>query len=98
MLIGSGTRGDELRPQLLDRFINAEVTESYLENRVAIVERREAYDRDPAGFNRAFENQQKQLVGRSRELVMLWQTSNRSRAVNENRAVLCRVESGRSSW
>src|SRR6476646_9656261 len=64
VLIGSGNPEEgELRPQLLDRFgLHAEVkTESYLENRVAIVERREGYDRDPESFNRAFENQQRQL-------------------------------------
>jgi len=73
VLIGSGNPEEgELRPQLLDRFgLHAEVkTESYLENRVAIVERREAYDRDPESFNRAFENQQRQLsrkIARARE-------------------------------
>jgi len=73
VLIGSGNPEEgELRPQLLDRFgLHAEVkTESYLENRVAIVERRAAYDRDPESFNRAFENQQRQLsrkIARARE-------------------------------
>src|SRR6185369_12837914 len=73
VLIGSGNPEEgELRPQLLDRFgLHAEVkTESYLDNRVAIVERREAYDRDPASFNRTFENQQRQLsrkIARARE-------------------------------
>jgi magnesium chelatase subunit D len=73
VLIGSGNPEEgELRPQLLDRFgLHAEVkTETYLDNRVAIVERREAYDRDPAGFNRSFENQQRQLsrkIARARE-------------------------------
>src|SRR6185369_6906562 len=73
VLIGSGNPEEgALRPQLLDRFgLHAEVkTESYLDNRVAIVERREAYDRDPASFNRTFENQQRQLsrkIARARE-------------------------------
>jgi magnesium chelatase subunit I len=50
VLVGSGNPEEgELRPQLLDRFgLHAEViTETYLENRVKIIERREAYDRDP---------------------------------------------------
>ena len=73
VLIGSGNPEEgELRPQLLDRFgLHAEVkTENYLENRVAIVERREAYDRDPEGFRLAYAAQQDQLgrkIARARE-------------------------------
>ena len=101
VLIGSGNPEEgELRPQLLDRFgLHAEVkTESYLENRVAIVERREAYDRDPESFNRAFENQQRQLRQKNRKSSGdAARCQNRSRAVNENRAVLRRVEGRWSS-
>lgn len=53
VLVGSGNPEEgELRPQLLDRFgLHAEVTtETYLDNRVDIIERREAYDRDPEAF------------------------------------------------
>src|SRR6476620_142097 len=73
VLIGSGNPEEgELRPQLLDRFgLHAEVkTENYLENRIAIVERREAYDRDPEGFRVAYAKQQNDLsrkIARARE-------------------------------
>lgn len=64
VLVGSGNPEEgELRPQLLDRFgLHAEVTtETYLENRVNIIERREEYDRDPDEFSRAYEDDQDQL-------------------------------------
>ncbi|HEX3187640.1 MAG TPA: magnesium chelatase ATPase subunit I [Pyrinomonadaceae bacterium] len=64
VLVGSGNPEEgELRPQLLDRFgLHAEVvTETYLDNRVDIIERREAYDRDPEGFAEEFEEHQEQL-------------------------------------
>src|ERR1051326_6763479 len=53
VLIGSGNPEEgDLRPQLLDRFgLHTEVvTENYLKNRVDIVERRDAYDRDREEF------------------------------------------------
>jgi magnesium chelatase subunit D len=53
VLIGSGNPEEgELRPQLLDRFgLYVEVqTENDIERRVAIVERREAFERDPEKF------------------------------------------------
>lgn len=64
VLIGSGNPEEgELRPQLLDRFgLNVEVkTEAELDDRVEIVERREAYDRDPESFAIAFADKQGQL-------------------------------------
>lgn len=64
VLIGSGNPEEgELRPQLLDRFgLNVEVkTEAALEERVEIVERREAYDRDPRAFVSDFEAEQLKL-------------------------------------
>jgi magnesium chelatase ATPase subunit I len=64
VLIGSGNPEEgELRPQLLDRFgLSVEVkTEGALEERVEIVERREAYDQDPEAFAAAFEAEQLQL-------------------------------------
>ena len=64
VLIGSGNPEEgELRPQLLDRFgLSVEVkTEGALEERVEIVERREAYDRDPEAFAAAFAAEQLQL-------------------------------------
>ena len=64
VLVGSGNPEEgELRPQLLDRFgLHAEVrTENYLDNRVDILERREAYDRDPEEFYDTYEDEQEQL-------------------------------------
>jgi magnesium chelatase subunit I len=53
VLIGSGNPEEgELRPQLLDRFgLSVEVeTPRDLKNRIEVVRRRDAYERDPAGF------------------------------------------------
>ena len=64
VLVGSGNPEEgELRPQLLDRFgLHAEViTETYLENRVKIIERREAYDRDPDALAELYTEDQEQL-------------------------------------
>lgn len=64
VLVGSGNPEEgELRPQLLDRFgLHAEVaTETYLDNRVNIIERREAYDRDPEAFAETYAEDQEQL-------------------------------------
>jgi magnesium chelatase ATPase subunit I len=64
VLIGSGNPEEgELRPQLLDRFgLSVEVkTEVELDDRVEIVERREAFDRDAEAFAAAFTVQQAQL-------------------------------------
>src|SRR5687767_6218800 len=64
VLVGSGNPEEgELRPQLLDRFgLHAEVvTETYLDNRVKIIERREAYDRDPETFSETYAEDQEQL-------------------------------------
>jgi magnesium chelatase subunit D len=64
VLIGSGNPEEgELRPQLLDRFgLHAEVTtENYLQNRVDIVQRREAYDRERDKFCESYAADQEQL-------------------------------------
>jgi len=53
VLVGSGNPEEgELRPQLLDRFgLSVEVkTPEDLPTRIEVVRRRDAYDRDPAGF------------------------------------------------
>ncbi|MCU0790199.1 MAG: magnesium chelatase ATPase subunit I, partial [Nitratireductor sp.] len=53
VLIGSGNPEEgELRPQLLDRFgLMVEVTSpNTVQERVEVVRRREAYERDPQGF------------------------------------------------
>src|ERR1041385_2008096 len=64
VLIGSGNPEEgELRPQLLDRFgLHAEVTtENYLQNRVDIVQRRDAYDRERDDFCESYAADQEQL-------------------------------------
>ncbi|HKR23592.1 MAG TPA: ATP-binding protein, partial [Pyrinomonadaceae bacterium] len=64
VLVGSGNPEEgELRPQLLDRFgLHAEVTtETYLDNRVDIIERREEYDRDPEAFCETYTEDQEVL-------------------------------------
>lgn len=64
VLVGSGNPEEgELRPQLLDRFgLHAEVTtETYLDNRVDIIERREEYDRDPEAFCQRYTEDQEVL-------------------------------------
>ena len=56
VLIGSGNPEEgELRPQLLDRFgLSVEVkTPSELADRVEVVKRRDAFDRDPPGLHGA---------------------------------------------
>ena len=64
VLIGSGNPEEgELRPQLLDRFgLYVEVkTEDDLDRRVEIVERREAFERNPESFRIKFADEQEQL-------------------------------------
>ncbi len=67
VLIGSGNPEEgELRPQLLDRFgLCVEVkTPSEIATRVEVVRRRDAFDRDPAGFCAQYADQEKQLRAR----------------------------------
>src|SRR6266850_1237929 len=67
VLIGSGNPEEgELRPQLVDRFgLHVEVrTEEDLGQRVSIVERREAFDRDPEAFRHFFAAEQEALRNR----------------------------------
>ena len=67
VLIGSGNPEEgELRPQLLDRFgLHPEVkTESDPERRVAVVQLRDAFDRDPVAFNSRFADQQQEIGAR----------------------------------
>ncbi|HEY0408601.1 MAG TPA: magnesium chelatase ATPase subunit I, partial [Pyrinomonadaceae bacterium] len=64
VLVGSGNPEEgELRPQLLDRFgLHVEIkTVADLEQRVRIVELREAFDRDPASFRAGMEQEQESL-------------------------------------
>jgi magnesium chelatase subunit D len=63
-LVGSGNPEEgELRPQLLDRFgLHVEVrTSTDLDERVSIVERRDAFERDPAVFRARWEQEQEGL-------------------------------------
>jgi magnesium chelatase subunit D len=72
VLIGSGNPEEgDLRPQLLDRFgLHTEVvTENYLQNRIDIVERRDAYDLDRDAFCDSYAPEQEELakqIGRAR--------------------------------
>ncbi|MFM8623533.1 MAG: magnesium chelatase ATPase subunit I [Betaproteobacteria bacterium] len=64
VLVGSGNPEEgELRPQLLDRFgLSVEVkTPEDLSSRVEVVRRREAYERDPAGFCAEWEKDAEKL-------------------------------------
>ncbi|MDQ3258886.1 MAG: magnesium chelatase ATPase subunit I, partial [Acidobacteriota bacterium] len=69
VLVGSGNPEEgELRPQLLDRFglcVEVRTTDDVAE-RVEIVERREAFDRDPYGFASVWDKEQSALARRLR--------------------------------
>lgn len=75
VLIGSGNPEEgELRPQLLDRFgLSVEVdTPAQIKERVEIIKRRDAYERDPKAFNRKWKQATTKLTNRirnSRELL-----------------------------
>ena len=92
VLIGSGNPEEgDLRPQLLDRFgLHAEVvTENYLKNRVDIVVRRDAYDRDAAEFCDAFAPEQQKLAKRIARARTNLRKVVVARAVLEKIAQLC---------
>ncbi len=92
VLIGSGNPEEgELRPQLLDRFgLHAEVTtENYLKNRVDIVVRREAYDRERDAFCESFAANQEQLRKRITRARAGLAKLTMERAVLEKIAQLC---------
>jgi magnesium chelatase subunit I len=64
VLIGSGNPEEgELRPQLLDRFgLSVEVrTPTTLDERVEVVKRRDAYERDPVGFTAKWKTPQDKI-------------------------------------
>ena len=92
VLIGSGNPEEgDLRPQLLDRFgLHTEVvTENYLKNRVDIVERRDAYDRDREEFCASFAPEQQQLAKRIARARTGLRKVNVSRPILEKIAQLC---------
>ncbi len=67
VLIGSGNPEEgELRPQLLDRFgLSVEVTTpTDLETRIEVVRRRDAFERDPAGFAKKWKRRDSTLRGK----------------------------------
>ncbi|SEP09322.1 magnesium chelatase subunit I [Methylobacterium sp. ap11] len=67
VLVGSGNPEEgELRPQLLDRFGLAVTvtTPTDLPTRIAIVRRRDAYERDPAAFAAEWADEEARLSGR----------------------------------
>ena len=95
VLVGSGNPEEgELRPQLLDRFgLHAEVTtETYLDNRVEIIERREAYDRDPDAFCDIYTEDQEQLRKRLPRACGFAESVGRAGAPFEDRTALRRPE------
>ena len=64
VLVGSGNPEEgELRPQLLDRFgLSVEVrTPADVATRIEVVKRRDAYERDPAGFASAWSKEEAKL-------------------------------------
>lgn len=68
VLVGSGNPEEgELRPQLIDRFgLHVEVkTATDLDERVAIIVQREAFEHDPEGFRSHVENEQESLRRRT---------------------------------
>ncbi|HEX8150207.1 MAG TPA: magnesium chelatase ATPase subunit I, partial [Pyrinomonadaceae bacterium] len=92
VLVGSGNPEEgELRPQLLDRFgLCVEVeTEKDLDSRVLIVERREAFDRDPAAFNLSAQTEQARLRRRVTRAAALYAETEVPRTVLRQAAELC---------
>jgi magnesium chelatase ATPase subunit I len=92
VLIGSGNPEEgDLRPQLLDRFgLHTEVvTENYLQNRVDIVERRDAYDHDRNAFCETFAVAQEQLAKQIARARGNLRKVGVSRAILEKIAQLC---------
>jgi magnesium chelatase subunit I len=92
VLIGSGNPEEgELRPQLLDRFgLSVEVkTPAGLAERVNVVKRRDAFERDPQGFTAAWKKQdervRKSIVAGRKRL----QTVDIPDAAREAAAQLC---------
>jgi len=92
VLIGSGNPEEgELRPQLLDRFgLSVEVkTPAGLAERVDVVKRRDAFERDPQGFAAAWKKEdervRKSIVAGRKRL----QTVNIPDAAREHAAKLC---------
>ncbi len=92
VLVGSGNPEEgELRPQLLDRFgLSVDVrTPEDIATRIAIVRRRDAFDRDPAGFTAEWAEQdaaQREQIIAARERLPEVEVPD---AVLEDAAELC---------
>ena len=80
----------ELRPQLLDRFgLCAEIaSEKDLENRATLMQRREEFDADPAGFIRRFESENDRIA---RRIVAAREFSNTVTLPHHLRTVICEL-------
>ena len=94
VLIGSGNPEEgELRPQLLDRFgLSVDVkTPDDLELRVDVIERRDAFERDPAGFCAQYADDTAALrnrIARARQAINTLETP---RDLLKQAAALCRA-------
>lgn len=92
VLVGSGNPEEgELRPQLLDRFglFTQVQTITDLDQRVEIVERREAYERDPRAFIASFKSEQEQLRQRIVRAKKVHQSVALDRTLLKRIAELC---------
>jgi magnesium chelatase subunit I len=92
VLVGSGNPEEgELRPQLLDRFgLSVEVsTPADLASRIAVVRRRDAFERDPAGFAEEWRAEEDRLRQRIEAARMLLPAVEVPDAVLERAAQLC---------
>ena len=92
VLVGSGNPEEgELRPQLVDRFgLCADVrTAADIDERVAIIERREAFERDAAAFLQTAEQAQTALRRRLQRAQRTVQTVEVPRALLRLMAELC---------
>ena len=92
VLVGSGNPEEgDLRPQLLDRFgLAVEVTTpSSLGDRVEVLRRREAFDRDPAGFVAAWAEAEQALRCRIAQARVLLRQVETPDAALEQAARLC---------
>lgn len=92
VLVGSGNPEEgELRPQLLDRFGLAVdvVSPKVIADRIEVVRRRDAYERDPVGFVKAWnarDGKVRARIGRAKKLLSAMESSD---AVLEAAALLC---------
>ncbi|MGF1501734.1 MAG: magnesium chelatase ATPase subunit I [Paracoccaceae bacterium] len=92
VLIGSGNPEEgELRPQLLDRFgLSVEVrTPGEIAARVEVIRRRDAFERDPAGFLRDWSEAEAALSARIEGAQSRLAETNVPDAVLERAAELC---------